>query len=70
MWIIVWVAGKLCDPSLTRAILSDLEVSSHKKALYKMSCLQLHLRLSTSWSVITNTFALFYKQHLDTSSVL
>ena len=25
----------VCDPSLTRAILSTLEVSSHEKALYK-----------------------------------
>jgi len=38
--------GKRCGPSLTRAILSTLEVSSHEKALYNiMSRLQLLLQL-------------------------
>jgi len=30
-----WWQVKLCDPSLTRAILSALDVSCHEKALYK-----------------------------------
>jgi len=29
---------QLCDPSLTRAVVSALEVSSHEKALYRMRC--------------------------------
>jgi len=28
LWINVWLAGKLCDPSLTRAIPERLEMSS------------------------------------------
>jgi len=34
---------KLCDPSLTRAILSDLEVSSQEEALYKRAVFNFNL---------------------------
>jgi len=39
-WISVWMAGKLCDPSLTRAILSTFDMSIYSlQSATKVSCL-------------------------------
>jgi len=45
VWLALWQI-KLCDPTLTHAILGALEVCSHEKALHKRPCLQLLLELS------------------------